>query len=209
MQQVDWYFDFISPFGYLACHRLAELEKHATVQYHPVLFAGLLGHWEHKGPAEIEPKRVFTYRFVQWLADRSAIPFRMPGAHPFNPLPYLRLSVALDNQPAVVRAIFDLLWQQGLDPGDPATFALLCEQLGVSDGAERIADAAVKQRLKENTEQAIARKVFGVPTFIANGELFWGYDAIDFLLDCLADPSLLKGAAMQRVSELPIGVSRI
>ncbi|MDH3713631.1 MAG: 2-hydroxychromene-2-carboxylate isomerase [Gammaproteobacteria bacterium] len=208
MQQVDWYFDFISPFSYLACHRLAALEEHAILQSHPVLFAGILAHWEHKGPAEIEPKRVFSYRLLQWLADRSAIPFRMPGAHPFNPLPYLRLSIALENRPGVVREIFDFLWQRGLDPGDQATFALLCEQLGVTDGAECIADPAVKQRLKENTEKAISRNVFGVPTFIADGELFWGHDAIDFLLDCLADPSLLQSAAMQRVSQLPIGVGR-
>ncbi len=208
MQQVDWYYDFISPFTYLASHRLAEVEERATVRYRPVLFAGLLGHWEHKGPAEIASKRVFSYRHVQWLADRAGIAFRMPGAHPFNPLPYLRLSIALENEPRAVRRIFDFLWQRGLDPGEPETFSRLCDELGVADAAGRIADAGVKARLKANTEEAIACGVFGVPTFAANGELFWGVDAIDFFLDYLDDPALLQSAAMRGASEVPVGVDR-
>ncbi len=209
MPQVDWYYDFISPFTYLASHRLVEVADRATLRYCPVLFAGLLGHWEHKGPAEIGPKRVFSYRHVQWLADRNGIAFRMPGAHPFNPLPYLRLSIALENEPAAVQGIFDFLWQRGLDPGAAETFARLCESLGVSDGVERVADPAVKARLKQNTQQAIADGVFGVPTFAVNGALFWGFDAVDFLLDYLDDPALLQSEAMQRASTLPVGVSRI
>ena len=208
MQRVDWYFDFISPFTYLARHRLAEIEERAPLRYQPVLFAGLLGHWEHKGPAEIAPKRTFSYRHVQWLADKRGIAFRMPGAHPFNPLAYLRLSIALDNEPAVVHGIFDFLWQRGLDPGDPATFESLCAELGVSDGAERVSQDAVKARLKDNTLQAIERNIFGVPTFAVGDELFWGFDAIDFLLDYLDDPQLLQSESMRRVSELPVGVSR-
>jgi len=206
---VDYYFDFISPFAYLARHRLADVEQHAELHYHPVLFAGILAHWEHKGPAEIAPKRTFTYRYLQWLADRSAIPFRMTGAHPFNPLPYLRLCIALENAPAAVQAIFDFLWQRGLDPGAVETFDLLCAELDVSDGAERIVRDGVKQRLKDNTEQAIARGVFGVPAFVVNGEMFWGYDAMDFLLDYLADPALLQSEAMQQASQVSVGASRV
>lgn len=208
MQRVDWYFDFISPFAYLARHRLAEIEQRAALRYQPVLFAGLLGYWQHKGPAEIESKRTFSYRHVQWLADKQGIPFRMPGAHPFNPLAYLRLSIALDNAPAVVHAIFDFLWQRGLDPGDPATFASLCAELGVTDGVARVSQDAVKARLKDDTQRAIERNIFGVPTFAVDGELFWGFDAIDFLLDYLDDPQLLRSESMRRVSQLPIGVSR-
>ena len=208
MQRVDWYFDFISPFTYLARHRLAEIEQRTTLHYHPVLFAALLGHWEHKGPAEIAPKRTFSYRHVQWLADKSGIVFRMPGTHPFNPLPYLRLSIALDNEPSMVRGIFDFLWQQGLDPGDPATFDSLCAELGVSDGVARVGQDAVKQRLKDSTQAAIARSVFGVPTFAVDDELFWGFDAIDFLLDYLDDPNLLQRESMRAASEVAIGASR-
>ncbi|MDH3283032.1 MAG: 2-hydroxychromene-2-carboxylate isomerase [Gammaproteobacteria bacterium] len=209
MQRVDWYFDFISPFAYLARHRLAEIERRAAVQYQPVLFAGILGHWEHKGPAEIAPKRSYSYRYLQWLADKRALPFRMPSAHPFNPLPYLRLCIALDNEPAVVRGIFDFLWQRGLDPGDTATFDSLCSELGVTDGAARIARDAVKQRLKDNTRRALDCDVFGVPTFAVNAELFWGFDAIDFLLDYLDDPALMQSEAMQQASRVAIGVRRV
>ena len=82
---IDWYFDFVSPYSYIALHRLRELPQPVT--YKPVLFAGLLNHWGQKGPAEIPAKRRWTYRWCTWWAASLGIPFRFPAAHPFNPLP--------------------------------------------------------------------------------------------------------------------------
>ena len=101
--------------------------------YEPVLFAALLNHWEHKGPAEITAKRTFTYRYAQWTAERNKIALQFPNEHPFNPLPYLRLSVALDNEPEAVKAIFEFIWQSGRSLGQAETFAELCTLLGVAD----------------------------------------------------------------------------
>ena len=86
MRAADWYFDFLSPFSYLQLVQFDRLPPDLEITYRPVLFAGLLGHWEHKGPAEIPAKRVHTYRWCHWYAARHGIPFRMPPAHPFNPL---------------------------------------------------------------------------------------------------------------------------
>lgn len=208
MHSVTWYFDFVSPFAYLASHRLDAITEHAGVTCRPVLFAGLLQHFRHKGPAEIEPKRTFTYRHVQWLAGRDGIALRVPAEHPFNPLPYLRLSIVLDNTPAVVKTIFDALWQHGASAADPATFAALADRLGVADPARRIGAPDVKQALRENTEQAVARGVFGVPTFVVGDELFWGYDAIEFLLDYLENPALLDTPAMREAAAARPGISR-
>jgi hypothetical protein len=94
MSQADWYFDFISPYAYLGLMRLRELPQDLEIRYRPVLFAGLLNHWEQKGPAEIAPKRSWTYRSCTWWASAHGIPFRFPAAHPFNSLPYLRLAIA-------------------------------------------------------------------------------------------------------------------
>ena len=93
MHAAAWYFDVISPFAYLQLVRFDRLPEDLTITYRPILFAGLLGHWGHKGPAEIEAKRLHTYRFSQWRADREGIRLRYPPVHPFNPLKALRLCI--------------------------------------------------------------------------------------------------------------------
>jgi 2-hydroxychromene-2-carboxylate isomerase len=207
MRQADWYFDFISPYSYFAYKRLDEIRAHAAIDLRPILFAGLLKHWEHKGPAEIPAKRVWTYRSCVWWAERQGLAFRFPAAHPFSSLPYLRLAIAAGGGPAAVGAIFERLWTTGCDPADPAVLADLARSLDV-DPARREA-AEVKDALRRQTESAIARGVFGVPTLVIDGQVFWGNDAIDFAARYLADPSILEGPEMQRVSALPVGVSRL
>ncbi len=78
---INWYFDFISPYAYLQQARFPQFPKEIVIQPKPVLFAGLLNHWEHKGPAEIPTKRIFTYQYVVWLGNKLGIPLRMPPAH--------------------------------------------------------------------------------------------------------------------------------
>ncbi|MGH8278446.1 MAG: DsbA family protein [Gammaproteobacteria bacterium] len=106
MIRAVWYFDLISPFAYLHFKRLHELSASLEIERVPVLFAGLLKHWEHKGPAEIPSKRVYTYRYVTWLAKHLGILFKIPPSHPFNSLHALRLLIAaghLRKRPSVLR----------------------------------------------------------------------------------------------------------
>lgn len=206
MRQVDWYFDVISPFSYLALQRLGELPEGTVIRYRPVLFAGLLDHWGQKGPAEVVPKRVWTYRWCTWLAAEQGLPFRFPAAHPFNPLPYLRLCIAAGNSVRAVNAVFDALWTTAADPDAAATLAGVADTLDVP--LERLADPAVKQALREETAHAAARGVFGVPTLAVEEALFWGLDAIPFAAACLRDPGLLSSEEMKRVSNLPSAAQR-
>lgn len=208
MPKADWYFDFVSPFSYLQRMMFDRLPAALEIAATPVLFAGLLARWEHKGPAEIPGKRRYTYRYCKWFADRHGIPFVMPPAHPFNPLSALRLAVALDSAPEVVDAIFRFVFAEGRDPSDPADWAALTERLGIEDAAARIAEPAVKETLRRNTEAAAARGVFGVPTFAIGEELFWGVEATDMLLDYLRDPGLFAETEMARISDLPVGIAR-
>lgn len=206
MRTALWYFDFVSPFAYICLHRLKELPPDVKIEYRPVLFAGLLGHWGQKGPAEIESKRRYTYRWCNWWAKRLGIPFRFPAGHPFNPLQHLRLSIACDSTPEAVRRIFDSLWTGGDDAASPLAFAALSRGLGVDPtrlGAEEIKDA-----LRRNTEQAAASGVFGVPTFEVDGELFWGADSIEFVGAFLADPSVLRNDEVRRLDGLPVAAAR-
>jgi len=181
MRRVTWYFDFISPYAYFSLHTLERLGADVAIRYQPVLLAGLLNHWGQKGPAEIPSKRVWTYRSCVWWAQQNNVPFRLPAAHPFNPLPYLRLSIAGGNSPSAVRTIFDGLWTSGVDPADPGAVASLAASLGIP--LERIADPSVKSALRESTERAVQKGVFGVPTFGIDDHLFWGNDSLDAGLD--------------------------
>ena len=207
-KELQFYFDFLSPFAYLVLERIDRLPKGVTLVYKPVLFAGLLKHWGQKGPAEIQTKRSFTNRHLQWLAGRHNIHYRMPPAHPFNPLTALRLSIALNNDPDIVRAIFRFIWRDGKCPDDPDSWKELIQALNVTDVDQRIAAPAVKDQLRHNCDEAIRRGVFGVPTFLVDNELFWGFDAFDFLMDYLHDPTVLHNDEMRRVTNLPIGVER-
>ncbi len=203
----DWYFDFISPFSYLQWAQRRRFEDSFALRPVPILFAGVLAHWGHKGPAEIDSKRRFTYRHVAWLAQRLEIPLRFPPAHPFNPLRALRLGIALDNEPAVIDAIFQAIWRDGGDLGRDADWQALTTVLGVDDAAARLGAEPVKTALRHNTEQAIARGVFGVPTLAIGEQLFWGLDAGDMAMDYAADPDRFD-PEWQRLDQLPLGVRR-
>jgi 2-hydroxychromene-2-carboxylate isomerase len=199
---IDWYFDFVSPFSYISLHRLKELP--APVAYKPVLFAGLLKHWGQKGPAEIPAKRRWTYRWCNWWAGELGIPFRFPEQHPFNPLPHLRLALACDCRPDAVKRIFDWVWMSGENATHPSRFARLCAELGVDQ--DKLVE--VKDQLRLNTEQAATRGVFGVPSFVADGEVFWGADSLEFLQAFLKDAAVIRNDEMRRVDALPIGAAR-
>lgn len=206
MRSVDWYFDFISPYSHLCLYRLAELPKDVRVRPRPVLFAGLLNHFGQKGPAEIPAKRLWTYRWCEWWAKKLGIPFRFPALHPFNSLHHLRLCVAAGTTDAAIRAIFEDIWTSGADASDPARFSSLLSRLGVA--SEELGSQEVKDALKRNGEDAIAAGVFGVPSFVADGEVFWGADSIDFLTAFLSDPAVIRNDEMRRLASLPVGAAR-
>jgi 2-hydroxychromene-2-carboxylate isomerase len=208
MRQARWYFDFVSPYAYISVQLVDRLPLSLAVTPTPILFAALLDHWGTVGPAEVAPKRLHTYRQVTWLARRHGLPFRFPPAHPFNPLNALRLAIAAGGTLAVVRTLFHGIWGEGLDPSDPAACATLAQRVGIEDPAAALADPAVKQRLRSNTEAAIAAGVFGVPTWEADGELFWGVDSFPMFQDYLCDGALFEEEQMARYPTLPVGAAR-
>lgn len=209
LPKVTWYFDVVSPYAYFQCLRLPEVERVAAVRRVPVLFAGLLDRWGQLGPAEIVPKRRFTFRYAVWHAARAGVPFRLPPAHPFNPLRLLRLAVALDARADAVERIFGFVWAEGRSADDPAQWQSLCRSLGVEDGDALVGRPEVKEGLRANGEEAIARDVFGVPTFVTeDGEIFWGEDATPMLLDHLAGHPVMTGDEMRRADRLPAAAAR-
>ena len=203
MRTATWYFDFVSPFAYIGLHRLKELPADLSIEYKPVLFAGLLNHWGQKGPAELPTKRRYTYRISHWTATRLGLPFKYPAAHPFNPLHHLRLAIACGSKPEAIRTIFDEIWTTGADASDPGRFSALSKKLGMEHE-----DPEAKNILRKNTEEAAQRGIFGVPTFDIDGELFWGADSIEFLKAFLKDPSVINNEEMKRLDGLPVAAAR-
>jgi 2-hydroxychromene-2-carboxylate isomerase len=203
-----WYFDVVSPFAYLYIKRFGELHPALDLELVPVLFAGLLKHWDNKGPAELPPKRLHTYRSCVWVAARHGIPFRLPPRHPFNPLHAQRLLLGLGAPRDKVEATFDFIFGEGRDVGDD--WPALCERLGLSvaDAAALTADPAVKQRLIDNTAEAAAQGVFGVPTLRLRHENFWGSDTIDWANAFVDAPRMFDSGEMKRAAEIGVGAER-
>ncbi|MFZ6646758.1 2-hydroxychromene-2-carboxylate isomerase [Undibacterium sp. TJN25] len=206
--QADWYFDFNSPYAYLQLEQFGLLPPELHVNLRPIVFGALLGHWEHKGPAEIPEKRKHTYRYTQFRAEQLGIPFRMPPAHPFNPISLLRLTVAMGSGKDLVQKIFRYIWQQGNGMTSPQDWQALCTYLDIPNADDLIGQEAVKLELRANTDRALAQGVFGIPTFALGPHLFWGEDATGMLLHHLAHPEWLDSEELRRISDLPVGIVR-
>jgi 2-hydroxychromene-2-carboxylate isomerase len=207
MSSAEWYFDFISPFAYLQLEAFHRLPPDVEVSLRPVLFAALLAHWGHKGPAEIPQKRRFTYRFVQWRAERDAVPLRFPKEHPFNPIKALRLAIAASNRIEAVRMIFRHIWREGKSLDDAQEWQELCVKVGIADADARINQADTKDELRRNGVRAVQQGLFGVPSFVIDGEIFWGADATDMVIDFLREPVRFNSGEFARIVDLP-GIAR-
>ena len=204
--QAQWYFDFVSPYAYLQFKRLNQVPPSLDYEMVPILFAGLLKHWEHKGPAEISPKRIDTYRHCQWLAEDLGIPFRLPQVHPFDPLPYLRLCISLGSSPEVIDSIFSYIWTESPPTHLEAGIEEIARRLEIDDLKAYLQAPETKKHLRGNTERAIAAGVYGVPTFVVGTERFWGLDQMGMLAQWLAKPDEMAHIASANLSELPTGL---
>lgn len=211
MKHITFYLDFISPFAYLAFEQLPVALKGLSysIHYKPVLFGAILKHHGQLGPAEIAPKRDWTYRQVLWLAHSLGVPLQMPHSHPFNPLGLLRLAVACSTNGApnryVCESLFRHVWCGGAEASDAVRLQTISDQLQPS---RAVNSDEVKAQLKTNTDAAIERGVFGVPMFEVDGKLFWGADALPMLRAYLLGDSWFEGE-WDSVASVAAGVKRL
>ncbi len=211
MKDITMYFDFISPYAWLGFQAQPEALKGIShqVHYKPVLFGALLKHHGQLGPAEIPAKRDWTYRQVQWLAQQQGTDLQMPAAHPFNPLALLRLAVAsqADGLPNrfVTEKIFQHVWCTGADAADGERLVALNAQLALAQDPQ---SAQVKQQLQSWTQEAMALGVFGVPSWVVDGKVFWGQDALPMLRAYLLGDDWFNGPGWHGVSDIEVGIRR-
>jgi 2-hydroxychromene-2-carboxylate isomerase len=211
MKHITFYFDVISPYAYLAFEKLPQtlMGLSYSVTYKPILFAALLRHHGQLGPAEIVPKRDWTYRQVLWLAHNQGVALELPAAHPFNPLALLRLAVACQAQGLpnrqVCETLFRHVWQGGAQAVDPDRLQSLSLRLAPFRDAH---SDAVKAQLKAHTDEAIALGLFGVPTCVVDDKVFWGLDALPMLRDYLRGDDWFQGPEWELAQHVPTGSSR-
>ena len=213
MKTIDFWFDALSPYAWLAFDRLPQALEglNVVVNHQPLLLAGLLAHWGQKGPAEIEPKRAWTYRQVVWLADQQGTPLQLPRPHPFNPLALQRLALAAapaGGTPSrrTVELLFRHVWcRDGADPNEPTALAAL--QAAVAPQRDP-AGEAVKTELRNRTQAAVEAGVFGVPTLVCEGRHFFGLDALPMLRAAVAGEPWFDTPAWQAAGSQPPGLQR-
>ena len=210
---VRFLFDYISPYAYIAWNQLHALaEKHGhEVEPVPILFAAMLNRNDTRGPAEIPDKRTYTFKDVLRTAAVLKLPLSPPPAHPFNPLLALRVT-ALPMPDATRRRLIDRLfvatWGGGPGVTDPDVVGQIAADLGIADAVQRASAPDIKAAIRANTDAAIAAGVFGVPTMLADGELFWGYDSFGHLDRYLAGEDPIDPAMIQKWASLPAAAHR-
>lgn len=191
---VEFFFDVGSPAAYLAFQRLPAIceAAHATLHWRPMLLGGVFQATGNQSPMAVPAKGRYVLADLQRFARRHGIPFRQNPHFPINTLTLMRMATGLRwREPQrflpYVDAVYRAIWVDALDMNDPVVVAGVLRQAGFEPEAllALAGDAQVKQRLKDDTQEAVARGVFGAPTFFVDGEMYWGQDRLDFVKEAL------------------------
>jgi 2-hydroxychromene-2-carboxylate isomerase len=195
-REVEFFFDYGSPFSYLADSQLGGLAERtgARVLYRPMLLGGVFKETGNSSPIAIEAKRKYMMADLERWARHYGVPVLRNPHFPINTIRLMRGACAaerLDVFARYHRAIFDAFWRDGLNLGEAAVVAEVLGRAGLD--ADRVAalseEHAVKEALRASTEAAVARGAFGAPTFFVGDQMFWGNDRLMFVEEALRVPA--------------------
>src|SRR5512133_3771449 len=187
---VEFFFDVGSPAAYIAWQRLPALcaKAGAAIDYRPMLLGGVFQGTGNQSPLNIPAKGRYVMEDLERFARRHGVPFRHNPFFPINTLMLMRGAIGLQvREPArmvpYVDAVYRAIWVEGRDMNDPAVVAAVLQAAGFDPAAvlALTGDPQVKERLKAATQKAVARGVFGAPTFFVDGLMYWGQDRLDFV----------------------------
>lgn len=179
-QKIEFFFDVVSPYSYLAATQIARLENVGTVEWRPFLLGGVFKGAGNAMPAGVPAKGQYMFQDLKRLSAYYGVPLQFPGVFPANSLAAMRALTAADPEqlPALAMQLFQAYWAEDRNISDVAVVAeLVGEEL-----MAKAADAAVKEKLKTVTEEAVRRGAFGAPTFFVGDDLYFGEDRI-FLIE--------------------------
>lgn len=202
VKQLEIFFDFLSPFSYLGICEYLQIENkincaNVEVLWRPVLMGNLIHAYETKGPAEIASKRDYLFRQILRHCDRENLSIKVPNVLPFNSSEALRLCLYFQskghNISSLVEGFFKAAWGQGEDLNDldVLTKVMRDVDLDSTEGFEQSGSKDVRKLLKANHARALELGVFGVPSFVFEGELFWGRDSLADLKEVILEGKAL------------------
>ncbi len=194
MKRVEFFYDYASTYSYLAHREIEQLAENsnADLVFRPMVLGFVFKATGNSMPASVPAKAAYMVQDVRRWVQHLDLPFHMPSVFPVNTIRALRGAVAALEDgtfPAYHHAVMTAYWSQDQDIGDPEILAGIATAAGL-DGPALIARCeteSVKAALKKNTDEAIARGVFGAPTFFVGDEMFWGNDRLEFIAEALAD----------------------
>jgi len=185
----DFYFDFISPYSFLAHKEIKKIENKLSIKvvYKPILLGGLHNLHGIKAPAFIPAKAKHMVRDCKLIAERNNIKFRFNTYFPIRSLNLMRgVFVAEEDnfKSYYIDNIFNAIWQDGLNMNDENIVQRVLKNLNVNPKTFllRSTSSSIKDVLKKRTSEAYEKGIFGAPTFVSNNKIFWGQDRIEFVL---------------------------
>lgn len=195
---IEFYYDFVSSASYVAYKRLPEMVRKAggTIQWKPMVLGGVFKAVGNAGPTNIAAKGKWMFDDLERICARHGIEFSVNPKFPLNTIMALRGAIAAEKLGGdVLEKYMDLMfagaWADDSDISDPQVVMELLENAGLpaQEIANMVQDQAIKDELRANTEEAIARGAFGAPTFFVNGEMHWGQDRLDDVMIALEGDS--------------------
>ena len=189
IKSFDFYFDFVSPYSFLAHKEIRKIEKKNSVKirYQPILLGALHNLHGIKAPAFIPAKAKHMIRDCKLIAERNKIKFKFNSYFPIRSLNLMRGVIVAeeDNYKSYyIDSIFNSIWQDGLNLNDENIIQKILKNLNVNPKTFilRSASSSIKDSLKKRTSEAYEKGVFGAPTFVTNDKIFWGQDRIEFAI---------------------------
>ena len=190
IKSFDFYFDFISPYSFLAHKEILKIEKKNSIKirYMPILLGGLHNLHGIKAPAFIPAKAKHMIRDCKLIAEKNKIKFKFNSYFPIKSLNLMRgvFVAEEDNYKAYyIENIFNAIWQDGLNMNDENIILKILKNLDINPKTFllRLASSSIKDLLRKKTSEAYDKGIFGAPTFVSNNKIFWGQDRIEFALN--------------------------
>ncbi len=188
---VTFCFDFGSPYSYLAYNYLSPIkETGARIDLKPVLLGGIFKATGNQPPATVQKKGEYMFKDIQRWSNKLDISFKMNPYFPILTVPHMRGAILAQKKNILedyMQSMFDSMWLKGLNLNDQEILTKVASESGIdpNDFAEGISSDEIKDELRLNTQFAIDKGAFGVPTYFFENEMFWGIDSIKFLLESL------------------------